>query len=189
MYILGVSEPISHFEGWIIGAVRRKDDCEDKLIAAPKGVMYHQAEIEEAVQFQEQYFDHYIIPLFHKSCGVIPYRMSGADREYLIVFEQFSKCWSLPKGHMESGETEQQTALRELKEETGLSAVLDCNSRVTIQYPLCPIGQKQVVLFLGKVSGIPKIRPGEIEKFRWVSKEMLSSFLHPDTWNACKSLL
>ena len=30
--------------------------------------------------------------------------------------------WSLPKGHIEDGETVEQTAMREVKEETGISA-------------------------------------------------------------------
>ncbi len=30
--------------------------------------------------------------------------------------------WSLPKGHIEDGETTEQTAVREVKEETGISA-------------------------------------------------------------------
>lgn len=30
--------------------------------------------------------------------------------------------WSMPKGHIEEGETEEQTAVREVKEETGISA-------------------------------------------------------------------
>ena len=55
-YILGVDRPLREFDGQVIGAVRRKNDCEDKLIVAPEGIVFHQAQIAEAVQFQEQYF-------------------------------------------------------------------------------------------------------------------------------------
>lgn len=34
--------------------------------------------------------------------------------------------WSLPKGHIEEGETAAQTAIREVKEETGITAIVDC---------------------------------------------------------------
>lgn len=188
-YILGVKEPLSSFDGRVVGAIMRKNDCEDKLVVAPEGMVFHQGQIAEAVHFQEQYFDSYIISLLRKSCGVLPYREIGGEREYLIVFEQFSQCWSLPKGHMEAGETEVETALRELWEETGLTAELQEERRAVIEYPISAVSRKQVVFFPGKVSGDPVPRPGEIEGFRWVKAEQLKDHLFPDTVEACASLL
>ena len=57
VYVLGVEEPLSTFTGRIIGAVRRRDDNEDKLVAAPWGMELHCAEIAQAIHFAEQYFD------------------------------------------------------------------------------------------------------------------------------------
>ena len=57
VYVLGVQEPLERFSGRIIGAIRRRDDFEDKLVAAPEGVLLNQAEIAEAVHFVEKYFD------------------------------------------------------------------------------------------------------------------------------------
>ena len=188
-YILGVAEPLEAFDGMVIGAVCRRDDVEDKLVVAPEGMEFHQGQIAEAVRFQEQYFDTYIQSLLRKSCGVLPYREIQGRREYLIVFESFSKCWSLPKGHMEAGETEEMTALRELQEETGLTAIPDTSRRATIEYPISPIGRKQVVFFPGKVEGTPRGRAGEIDGFRWVTAEELGDYLFPDTVAACQSIL
>lgn len=56
-YILGVSLPLAEFDGRVIGAVLRRDDCEDKLVIAPEGMTFSREEIENAVAFQEQYFD------------------------------------------------------------------------------------------------------------------------------------
>ncbi|MDO4572972.1 MAG: inorganic diphosphatase [Clostridia bacterium] len=56
VYVLGVTEPISEFTGKIIGIIYREDDVEDKLVAAPEGMTFHQAEIAKAVHFQEQYY-------------------------------------------------------------------------------------------------------------------------------------
>ena len=188
-YGLGVNEPLAAFDGQVVGAVCRRNDCEDKLIVAPEGMLFHQGQIAEAVHFQEQYFESHIISLFRKSCGVLPYRQSGRQREYLIVFEAFSQCWSLPKGHMEAGETEQETALRELWEETGLTAQLDTSRTAMIEYPISPIARKQVVFFPGQVSGTPKTRAGEIDGFKWVTASELKDYLFPDTVQACKKLL
>lgn len=188
-YILGVHAPIEAFDGWVVGAIRRHNDCEDKLVVAPVGTEYHQGQIAEAVSFQEQYFDTSIVSLFRKSCGVLPYRMVEGKPEFLLVFETFSQCWSLPKGHMEAGETETQTALRELFEETGLTAQLDPSRRASIEYPVSDISRKQVVFYLGEVAGEPRVRAGEIDRFKWVTAEELQDHLFPDTVEACKELL
>lgn len=61
VYILGVSEPVKQFRGRIIAAVRRFDDNEDKLIAAPEGIRFTKEEIAEAIHFVEKYFDSEIV--------------------------------------------------------------------------------------------------------------------------------
>ncbi len=188
-YILGIDTPLSEFDGQVVGAIRRKNDVEDKLIVAPEGTVFHQGQIAEAVYFQEQYFDTYILSLFRKSCGVLPYRLVNGEPEYLIVFEEFSQCWSLPKGHMEAGETETETAQRELLEETGLTTELDTSATAVIEYPISPVAKKQVVFFRGEVTGTPKTRPGEIEGFQWVKAGELKDYLFPDTVSALQKIL
>lgn len=188
-YILGVTQPVEAFDGIVIGAVCRRDDMEDKLVVAPAGMEFHQGQIAQAVHFQEQHFDTYIQCLLRKSCGVLPWRENQGQKEYLIVFESFSKCWSLPKGHMEAGETEEETALRELQEETGLTATLDLQRRATIEYPISPFGHKRVVFFPGQVAGTPRGRDGEIDGFKWVTAEELGDYLFPDTAAACRNIL
>ena len=64
VYILGVSEPIEQFTGRIIGAVRRADDNEDKLIAAPEGMTFTKEQIAEEIRFVAQYFDSTIESIF-----------------------------------------------------------------------------------------------------------------------------
>lgn len=188
VYILGVSEPLSTFEGRVIAAVRRRDDCEDKLVAAPEGMVFHQGEIAAAVQFQERYFDSSIDSRFRKSCGVIPFRQTAAGREFLLLL-QTNGCWSFPKGHMEAGETEEETALRELREETGLEAALVPGARAVSEYDIPPRIHKQVVLFPGEVRGDLRLQTEEIAGHCWVRGKELQDYLFPDTYDACKALL
>ena len=63
-YILGINEPLAEFEGQVIAAIIRSDDCEDKLVVAPAGTTYDKQMIEAAVHFQEQYFDSYIVTFY-----------------------------------------------------------------------------------------------------------------------------
>lgn len=57
VYILGVTEPLDRFRGIIIGAIRRSDDNEDKLVAAPDGMRFSAEDIRKATDFVEKYFD------------------------------------------------------------------------------------------------------------------------------------
>ena len=188
-YILGIDKPIESFDGVVIAVIHRIDDVEDKLVVAPAGMTFHQGQIAEATHFQEQFFEIRIDALFQKSCGVLPYRVVNDAREFLLVYEHYSQCWSLPKGHMELGETPVQTALRELQEETGLTGVLETEETASIEYPISPVARKQVVFYLGRVDGEPVTRAGEIDAFRWVKAEELDAYLFADTVDACRKLL
>lgn len=55
------------------------------------------------------------------SAGVILFRRAPELHYLLLHYE--SGHWDFPKGHIEAGEDAQQTAKRELKEETGISEV------------------------------------------------------------------
>ena len=188
-YILGVGEPLVSFEGIVVAVIHRKNDVEDKLVVAPEGMEFHQGQIAEVTHFQEQFFDIAIDSLFQKSCGVLPYRLQNGLQEFLLVYEHYSQCWSLPKGHMEAGETEAETALRELKEETGLTALLETAKTASIEYAISPVARKQVVFFLGRVEGEPQTRDGEIDGFRWVTAEEFPNYLFADTVVACRKIL
>ena len=56
------------------------------------------------------------------SAGGVVYRHNGKGYEIAVVSRPRHTDWSLPKGHLEAGETREQAAIREVKEETGLDA-------------------------------------------------------------------
>jgi 8-oxo-dGTP pyrophosphatase MutT (NUDIX family) len=57
--------------------------------------------------------------------GGVVYRMSGASPEVLLVTARRDhSVWVLPKGHIEPGETPEQTAVREVLEEAGVTAFI-----------------------------------------------------------------
>lgn len=58
-----------------------------------------------------------------KSVGLIVFRRNPQEGiQYLVLYHRGS-YWNFPKGKMESGESEMETGLRELQEETGLTGV------------------------------------------------------------------
>ncbi len=56
-----------------------------------------------------------------RSAGAVVFRESDGGRMYLLL--QNAGRWDFPKGGVEKGESELQTVLREVKEETGLNDV------------------------------------------------------------------
>ena len=84
-----------------------------------------------------------------KSCGALVYRVRQNAVELLLLKHRFGGHWSFPTGHVESGETECETALREVKEETGLTIDLQEGFRQCVEYYPKPNVKKQVVYFLG----------------------------------------
>lgn len=179
VYVLGVDQPLETFTGRIIAVIRRADDNEDKFVAAPEGMEFHQGQIAEAVHFVEKYFDSKIDALIRRSCGVIPYRKNTEGIRYLLLL-QTNGFWSFPKGHMEPFEAEPDTALRELKKETGLSAALHRDFREMVSYPMSIGRTKQVVLFPGQVAGDIALQTSEVTQYRWATLEEAKTLLHPD---------
>ncbi|NLG24694.1 MAG: NUDIX domain-containing protein, partial [Clostridiales bacterium] len=52
---------------------------------------------------------------YEKSCGAVVWRRAARGREVLVI-RQRAGHWGFPKGHVKPGETERQTALREIRE-------------------------------------------------------------------------
>ena len=68
VYVLGIAEPLERFTGPVVGVVRRRDDNEDKLIAAPEGMRLTAAQMAEAIHFVEKYFDSTIESIYDRMC-------------------------------------------------------------------------------------------------------------------------
>lgn len=112
--------------------------------------------------------------IFEKSCGAIVYTVDNGVIKYLLV-EQNSGFHSFPKGRMENEETEEQTAIREIKEETDLEVELITDFKVCEQYNPAekPGLTKQVVYFLAQYSDAnPRVtRPNEVKSLKSLSLE------------------
>ena len=88
---------------------------------------------------------------FIKSCGAVVFTEADGERKYAVIRSRGGD-YGCPKGCMEAGETEEETALREVREEIGVSVTLLDGFRQEEWYdlPNKPGVRKQVVYFLGK---------------------------------------
>lgn len=104
-----------------------------------------------------------------KSCGAIVYRKFHGNIEILLIRHINSGHWSFPKGHVEPGETEVETAIREIKEETAIDVIIDSTFRETVSYSPKRDTQKVVVYFIGKAKNYDFVpQEEEISEVRWV---------------------
>lgn len=112
---------------------------------------------------------------YEKSCGAVVYREKDDKREYLLIFNKKGGAkghWGFPKGHVESGETEEQTARREILEETGIETVLDTGFRAVSTYSPREGIMKDVVYFAARVSDAHiTLQQSEVADFMWADYE------------------
>ncbi len=87
-----------------------------------------------------------------KSCGAVVYRI-GERGLFFLVEHMIQGYISIPKGHVEGNESEEETATREIREETGLEVRLDTVFRHNVTYSPGEGIQKQVIFFAAEVAG------------------------------------
>ncbi len=58
------------------------------------------------------------------SSGGVVLRKSEEKLYLLLVRKKDSGVWTLPKGHLDEGETEREAAVREVEEETGYTVII-----------------------------------------------------------------
>ncbi len=91
--------------------------------------------------------------IHEKSCGAVVYTLENGQPRYLVLRFRHNGDYGFPKGHMEPGETERETALRELWEETSLRVRLREDCRQEVCYTMPNGRRKTVVFFLGEFTG------------------------------------
>lgn len=122
-----------------------------------------------------------------KSCGAIVYRLSNGATQLLLIKHRYSGHWSFPKGHVEDGEHEFETAVREVCEETGVEIALENGFRECVEYCPSPDVKKQVVYFLGVPrGGTLRRQETEVSEVRWMD---LSRAQREVTFNNDKMLI
>lgn len=113
------------------------------------------------------------------SFGIVPFRVDTDTIRFLLVWEAWGEGhWNFPKGHAEEGETPLQTALRELKEETGLIPQSVISTESLIQtYSFVNKGRKidrRLEYFVALIGNDEvHLRVEEVSRFKWMTLDEL----------------
>ena len=114
-----------------------------------------------------------LAPVVRAAGGVVRRRSKNGRAEYALVHRPRYDDWSLPKGKLDPGETDEEAARREVAEETGVRADLLTELSST-RYPDRKGRVKQVRYWLMEPAGgkAPKFRPNnEVDEVRWYSAD------------------
>ena len=106
-----------------------------------------------------------------KSCGAVVYRLQYEQLYFLIEHMKLGHI-SIPKGHVEGNETEEETAIREIREETNLDVRLDTVFRHDVNYSPYEGVQKHVVFFAAEALTLDlKNQECEVSSLEWLPFE------------------
>lgn len=138
------------------------------FVAAPDGVTPYEPVLRELLA--EHISGSYkLVCLYEKSCGAIVFRRRSGNIEYLLIKNKKGGNWGFPKGHIEQGEQEHDTAIREVREETGLVITpLDGFRAISEYHPRGKI-YKEVVFFIAEMpeDGCITVQQSEVDRFIW----------------------
>ena len=121
-----------------------------------------------------------------KSCGCII-----INNGKVLLIKSTRGHWDFPKGHIEKNETEKETALREVKEETNLDVAIISEKKYINHYITDTEIDKTVVYFIAKkTGGEEKPQEGETIEVKWFElKKALEILTFDNTKEILKNVL
>ena len=167
------------FTGKIIAYINQKDNTghmkNKKWVAARRDMIFYKPEIYDSIEFFDadiKNIDIEIICMYEKSCGAVLYAKDGDSVKFLLVKSSASDRIGFPKGHIEKGESEIDTAVREVYEETSLNVVINSDFKEEYNYTINGYIQKKVVYFLAEFNLQDKYKIRDTE----IMEQLLLSF-------------
>ncbi len=123
-----------------------------------------------------------------KSIGIIVFTFKKKQIKFLLI-QHGAGHWAFAKGHADKGETEIQTAKRELLEETGIENIKLISDKILLKDKYFFSGKngelisKVVVYFIAEAADEKvKIDEYEIKDYKWCTKEEALKYLtHKET--------
>ena len=126
-------------------------------------------EKEELLEYVVNYYKLENNFKYENSCGAIVF---NENTEKVLLVKMHNGNWGFPKGHIESNETKEETAIREVFEETNIKIKIIPNFEREIKYIPNENTIKKVTFFAGITQEENVIvETHEIEDFKWCTYE------------------
>ena len=128
--------------------------------------------------------------LLHPRTDAVMIIMTDREREHMLLIREFRlelgrEIYGLPAGLIDPGETPEQAARRELKEETGLDLV-EIRHVLPPAYSAVGLSNEQCIYVFGIADGTiaPCKETGEEITARWYSRDELRDMLTRETFGS-----
>ena len=177
-FIMGIHHPVRNFDGRVIAVLSDRKNRSYIWIVAPKSTRFIINDIRQYINLKRDFPSYRLECLYESSCGAVVYRDIKGEVKFLLIKNKRSAHWGFPKGHIEQGETKEETAYREVLEETGLHINIidgfDCVSKYKIRDRI----EKMVTIFVGTTKDTSTvIQQEEIEDYIWLTYDKAMNLL------------
>lgn len=177
-FIMGIHHPVRNFDGRVIAVMSDRKNKSFIWIVAPKSTRFIINDIKEYINIDRDFGNYRIECLYESSCGAVVFRDIRGEVRYLLIKNKRSAHWGFPKGHIEMGETKEETAYREVLEETGLHINILNGFESISEYKIRDRIEKTVSIFVGTTKDTSTvIQVEEIEDYIWLTYEKAMNLL------------
>ena len=180
-FIMGIHHPVRNFDGRVIAILSDRKNRDYIWIVAPKSTRFIINDIKEYINMERDFPTYQLDCLYESSCGAVVFRDIKGEVRYLLIKNKRSAHWGFPKGHIEKGETKEETAYREVLEETGIHINIFEGFESISRYKIRDKVEKTVSIFVGTTKDTStKIQQEEIEDYIWLTYEKAMNLLKFD---------
>ncbi|MDD6808405.1 MAG: NUDIX domain-containing protein [Oscillospiraceae bacterium] len=166
-FVLGINHPVKTFDGRITASFEKNG--EKYYVVAPKSKKFIINDVKAGLEF---FGPENIQCLYERSCGAIVFRKINEEYRFLVIKNKRSAHWSFPKGHVEMGESDEETAMREVLEETGIHIEIIPGFKTTSEYMIQGKVEKTVHIYVASTNDTNTvIQESEIEDYSWLTFE------------------
>lgn len=153
----------------IIAVIERLNDVKDIWVGVSHDKILYEPYIRDRIGFYEKNYKTEYHFLYEKTCGSVLFLRDNGVKKYLLI-KNDSGHIGFPKGHIEVGETERQTARREVFEETGVDIEINEETRQEYTYKTLNGSIKKCIYFCNEF---------DMQEIKIQQEEISESWLMP----------